>query len=114
MADEGSRITVSEDKLDAKLAKLELSLVDRITKALDAKADAQVVRELRDKIHVLQNVVNAVAHLPVEVTRLNEEVDVLKTARAGQVANSKLIWALATLAVGLIGAVATLVWLSVG
>lgn len=110
---DNARITVSEDKLDAKLAALELRLVDRITQALEAKADAQVVRELRDKVHVLQNVVNAVAHLPAAVTTLTEEVEVLKVARAGQVANSKLIWALLTLGVGLIGAVATLVWLAV-
>lgn len=111
---EGPKITVSEDKLDAKLAALELRLVDRITSALEAKADAAVVKELREKVHVLQSSVQAIAHLPAEVLRLGNEVDVLRDARAGQVANSKLIWGLVGVAVALIGAIATLVWLAVG
>lgn len=72
------RITVSEDKLDAKLSALELRLVDRLTQALDAKADATVVRELREKVHLLQSTVQAITHLPGAVDALAQEVAALR------------------------------------
>ena len=63
MSTEGgqNRITVSEDKLDAKLAKLELSLVDRITKALDIKADQAYVEQLHARIHSIEATTQATA-----------------------------------------------------
>lgn len=60
---EPSRITVSEDKLDSKLARLELSLVDRITKALDVKADQAYVEQLHARIHAAEGTVAATALL---------------------------------------------------
>lgn len=108
-----SRITVSEDKLDAKLAALELRLVDRITQALDAKADEAVVKELREKVHALQGTVQALTHLPGELLRLNDEVALLKEARAAAAGlTSFQRWFFGTVCVGLMGAVATLVWLA--
>lgn len=59
----GNRITVSEDKLDAKLARLELSLVDRITKALDVKADQAYVEQLHARIHTAEATIQATALL---------------------------------------------------
>lgn len=59
----GNRITVSEDKLDSKLARLELSLVDRITKALDIKADQVYVEQLHARIHTAESTVAATALL---------------------------------------------------
>ncbi len=59
----GSRINVSEDKLDAKLARLELSLVDRITKALDVKADQGYVEQLHARIHTVEGTLQATALL---------------------------------------------------
>jgi hypothetical protein len=62
-ASNGSRITVSEDKLDAKLARLELNLVDRITTALDAKADQAYVAQLHARIHTAEATLQATAML---------------------------------------------------
>lgn len=58
-----SRINVSEDKLDAKLARLELSLVDRITKALDVKADQAYVEQLHARVHTAEGSIQAFALL---------------------------------------------------
>ncbi len=58
-----NRITVSEDKLDSKLAALELRLVDRITQALEAKADEAVVRQIRDRLHLAEGSIQAYAFL---------------------------------------------------
>jgi hypothetical protein len=60
-ASEGSRINVSEDKLDAKLAQLELNLVDRITKAIDVKADQAYVEQLHARIHTVESTLQATA-----------------------------------------------------
>lgn len=57
------RINVSEDKLDAKLARLELNLVDRITSALDAKADQAYVEQLHARIHSAESAIQATALL---------------------------------------------------
>lgn len=59
----GSRITVSEDKLDAKLARLELNLVDRITHALESKADQEYVAQLHARIHTAEATLQATALL---------------------------------------------------
>lgn len=112
---ESQRITVSEDKLDAKLASLELRLVDRITGALEAKADAAVVKELREKVHALQGTVQAVAHLPGEVTKLVESVASLQESRAAaEGLSSYQRWLVGCVCVGLLSAIATLVWLAAG
>ena len=57
------RINVSEDKLDAKLARLELNLVDRITQALDAKADQVYVEQLHARIHTVESSLHATSIL---------------------------------------------------
>jgi hypothetical protein len=56
-----NRINVSEDKLDAKLARLELNLVDRITKAIDIKADQAYVEQLHARIHTVESTLQATA-----------------------------------------------------
>lgn len=63
MTEIGNRITVSEDKLDAKLARLELSLVDRITKALDVKADQAYVDQLATRVQTVEGTLQATALL---------------------------------------------------
>jgi hypothetical protein len=54
-----NKITVSEDKLDAKLARLELNLVDRITGALETKADQAYVESLHARVHTVESAVAA-------------------------------------------------------
>jgi hypothetical protein len=63
VSEPANRINVSEDKLDAKLARLELNLVDRITKALDAKADQGYVEQLHARIHTVEGTLQATALL---------------------------------------------------
>lgn len=94
------RITVSEDKLDAKLAALELRLVDRITSALEAKADAAVVRELQTKIQLVEE-------------RFGRDIRELRESQAGQKAlsSAQKFW-FGTVGVGVLGAIATLIWLA--
>ena len=60
-------ITVSEDRLDAKLTGLELRLVDRITKALDAKADEAVVSGLEARVRSLESAQQASSFVPTKL-----------------------------------------------
>ena len=53
--DDGIRISVSRDALRAELSSLELRLVDRITLALEGKADAHAVEAVRTRIHSLES-----------------------------------------------------------
>jgi len=76
-----NRITVSEDKLDAKLAGLELRLVDRITQALDAKADEAVVSEIRVRLHNAEGSIQATAFLVSTVKDLEDRVRKLERFR---------------------------------
>lgn len=71
----GARINVSEDKLDAKLARLELSLVDRITKALDVKADQAYVEQLHARIHTVEGTLQATALLAAESAKTSGDVE---------------------------------------
>jgi hypothetical protein len=71
----GSRINVSEDKLDAKLARLELSLVDRITGALDAKADQAYVAQLHARIHTVEGTLQATALLVPSFKETTDDVE---------------------------------------
>ncbi len=61
------RITLSEDRLDSKLARLELSLVDRITKALDVKADHTYVEQLHARIHAAEGAIQATTLLAADL-----------------------------------------------
>lgn len=65
MSDDGTnnRITVSRDALRAELSSLELRLVDRITTALEGKADASVVEGVRARVHSLESSTQAVTAL---------------------------------------------------
>lgn len=76
-----NRITVSEDKLDAKLAGLELRLVDRITQALDAKADEAVVAELRARVHAAESTIQATAFLVATVKDVEDRTRRLERFR---------------------------------
>jgi hypothetical protein len=72
----GNRITVSEDKLDAKLAKLELNLVDRITKAMDAKADHAYVEQLHARIHTAEATIQATALMLPSLKLTADDVEI--------------------------------------
>jgi hypothetical protein len=74
-ANGNNRINVSEDKLDAKLARLELNLVDRITKALDAKADESYVAQLHARIHTVEGTLQATAMLAASSRETTEDVE---------------------------------------
>ena len=74
-AGNGNRITVSEDKLDSKLARLELSLVDRITKALDVKADQAYVEQLHARIHIVEGTLQATAMLVPAFKETTDDVE---------------------------------------
>jgi hypothetical protein len=71
-----NRINVSEDKLDAKLARLELNLVDRITKALEAKADEVYVTQLHARIHTVEGTLQATALLIPSFKDTADDVEV--------------------------------------
>jgi hypothetical protein len=73
--DGGARINVSEDKLDAKLARLELNLVDRITTALDAKADQAYVAQLHARIHTVEGTLQATAMLVPAFKETGDDVE---------------------------------------
>lgn len=75
-----SRITVSEDKLDAKLARLELNLVDRITSALETKADQAYVEQLHARVHSVESVASAAASLAQ--ANIEKDADKEKRIRA--------------------------------
>lgn len=60
---QSNRINVSEDKLDAKLARLELNLVDRITKSLDVKADQIYVHQLEARLGSVEASIQATVQL---------------------------------------------------
>ncbi len=60
---ESNRITVSRDALRAELTSLELRLVDRITIALEGKADAPALESVRARVHSLEGSTAAVSAL---------------------------------------------------
>lgn len=110
----GGRITVSEDKLDAKLARLELSLIDRITKELVQKADAAVVSDLRNTVATMQSVMQTLIHLPAMVADQGKQINALQEIVAGNraVSAAQKFW-FGTVGVGILAAVSTLVWLAI-
>ena len=113
--DANGRISVSRADLRAELGSLELRLVDRLSEALRSKADADTVRELREKVHALAGTVTAIAHIPGEVVKLSEQVGSLQQTRAAQQGLSTYQrFIFGTVAVGLIGSIATLLWLAMG
>lgn len=75
MSEPAGRINVSEDKLDAKLARLELNLVDRITKALDAKADQGYVEQLHARVHSMEASMQATALLVPSFKETADDVE---------------------------------------
>ena len=79
MADEGSRISVSEDKLYRALGELELRLVKSITDALSTKANEQDVIDLRRRVSVLEESRLARAHLELDVAKLEREFEESQT-----------------------------------
>jgi hypothetical protein len=76
VSEPANRINVSEDKLDAKLARLELNLVDRITKALEAKADEVYVAQLHARIHTVEGTLQATALLIPSFKDTADDVEV--------------------------------------
>jgi hypothetical protein len=70
-----NRITVSEDKLDAKLARLELNLIDRITTALAVKADQKYVEQLHARIHTVEGTLQATAMLLPAFKEIADDVE---------------------------------------
>lgn len=98
MTDTNGRINVSEDKLNSALSQLELRLVQQIqlvvgpmTTALAAKADNRAVDDLQRRLAAVE----------------------LKQAGAAAVSSVQKFW-FGTVGVGVLGAIATLVWLAIG
>lgn len=116
------RISVSEDKLNLALRELELRIVDRLRGELAAKADAQVVRELRDSVHSMRSSMEAlslavatVAQHEDEIKDLKRDVTLLREDRAAsQGLSGYQRWLIVGVVIPLLGVLATLVWLAVG
>lgn len=85
MAGEGStdRITVSRETLRAELSQMELRLVDRLTLALEHKADAAVVSEMDKRLVQLELSKASREHIPAEVAVLGTRLDRIERWRYG-------------------------------
>jgi hypothetical protein len=96
--DESRRISVSEDKLDAKLAGLELRLVDRLTRAIEVKADAAVVEAIQGRLRLVEGTLQGLTYIGEEQRNQRTEIDALQRFRYAvpSVALLSLIVAIAT------------------
>lgn len=74
-------ITLSRETLRAELAQLELRLVDRLTQALDGKADHAVVEAQNQRITVLELSRAARETLPTEINDVEKRVTRLERFR---------------------------------
>lgn len=79
MSDE--RITVSRETLRAELSQLELRLVDRLTHALDTKADQAVLEQAVARVAAMEIYQAGRIHLPEEVVSLGRRVTTLERFR---------------------------------
>lgn len=75
------RITLSRETLRAELAGLELRLVDRLTNALELKADNAIVAEMAKQIASLENSRSAREHLANDMLELERRVSGLEKFR---------------------------------
>lgn len=83
VAGSGDRITVSREALRAELAQLELRLVDRLTLALEAKADQSVLDQALARIQALELSRAERVHMPDDLSRLGVRVTALERFRWG-------------------------------
>jgi len=75
------RITVSREALRAELGELELRLVDRLADAMELKADAKEVDQLKDRVQSLELARAAREEMPRELLTLTNRVGALERFR---------------------------------
>lgn len=75
------QINVSRNALRAELAQLELRLVDRLTSALDHKADQAVLDQAIARVSALELARAERVHMPKEVASLSKRVAALERFR---------------------------------
>lgn len=81
MSTEAERITVSRETLRAELSQLELRLVDRLSAALETKADGAVVDSLDKRVQALELSRAAREHLSADLPDLDKRVERLERFR---------------------------------
>lgn len=81
MAEEVERITVSRETLRAELSAMELRIVDRLTNALELKADAKLVDQLDLRVQSLELSRAAREEMPGQVIDLAKRVSALERFR---------------------------------
>jgi predicted RecB family endonuclease len=112
MAD-GDRISVSEDKLYRALGELELRLVEKITTALDKKAEQFQVDNLEERVNTLEASRLSRAHLETDLEKLKPRLDMLERESLDKKAVKRAFhWALGSMVVG-VATVATDIFLIV-
>lgn len=75
------RITVSRETLRAELSQMELRIVDRLSEALETKADRLIVEQLDKRVDDLALSRASREHLPSEVLELTKRVGDLERFR---------------------------------
>lgn len=75
------RITLSRETLRAELSQLELRLVDRLTNALESKADTTVVNQLDARVNSLELSRASRDHLAPEVQEMDRRLTRLERFR---------------------------------
>ena len=81
MSEGSDRISLSRETLRAELSQLELRLVDRLTNALELKADNSTVAEMQKQIASLENSRSAREHLAHDMMDLERRVGGLEKFR---------------------------------
>ena len=82
MEHEGStRVNISLDTLRAELAQLELRIVDRLTGALDKKADQAHVDGIEGRVAGLELTRAEQVHLPKEISEARDRITKLERFR---------------------------------
>ncbi len=104
MDEPGDRINVSREALRAELSQLELRIVDRLTTALEKKADHVALEALEGRVQALELTRASREHLATDITELYRDVTDLKRFRYAvpSTAILGLLTALATLGYSLI------------
>lgn len=76
------RISVARSELRAELTDLELRLVDRLSKALESKADSAIVHQLDARVNSLELSRASREHLAGDTVDLERRVAVIETSKA--------------------------------
>ena len=81
MSEGSDRISLSRETLRAELSQLELRLVDRLTNALELKADNATVDEMKKQLASLEKSRSAREHLATDVQDLERRIAALEKFR---------------------------------